>query len=183
LDVELAEFNALRAESIAQQTAQATLIGVGLTALGVVFGFVVKEGGNQRLLLAVPPLAAIISLIHASVTFRIVRVGAYIRNELWPDIQNRVGQIPSWQAYLAARRRGRNIVVQGLLIDGPGATLLAFASGVATAVVDHVDLALRVGCVVCTAITFIGPFLPRLASEFAEAEVMRTGVDGRTEGR
>lgn len=171
LDVELAEFNALRAESVAQQTAQAALVGVGLTALGVVFGFAVKEGGDTRLLLAVPPLAAIISLIHASVTFRIIRIGDYIRDELWPAIQGHVGPVPSWQAYLVARRQGRNTVVQGLLNDGPGMALLAVASVVALAAVDNVDLLLRLGGVLCTAVTFIAPFLPRRVSQFAIARV------------
>lgn|GEM_PF-6405413 len=169
LDVELAEFNALRAESVAQQTAQATLIGVGLTALGVVFGLAVRIGGDNRLLLAIPPLAAIISLTHASVTFRIIRIGDYIRTELWPAIQSQVGPVPSWQAYLVARRQGRNTVVQGLLNDGPGMALLAVASVVAVAAVDNVSLLLRLGGVLCTAVTFIAPFLPRMASQFAIA--------------
>lgn len=170
LDVELAEFNALRAESVAQQTAQATLVGVGLTALGVVFGFAVKEGGDTRLLLAVPPLAAIISLIHASVTFRIIRIGDYIRDELWPAMQGQVGPIPSWQAYLVARRQGRNTIVQGLLNDGPGMALLAAASVAAVAAVDNVAFLLRLGGVLCTAVTFIAPFLPRRVSQFAIAQ-------------
>jgi hypothetical protein len=173
LDVEIAEFNALRAESVAQQTAQATLIGVGLTALGVVVGFAVRQGGDQHLLLVVPPLAAVISLSHAGVTFRIVRIGAYIRNELWPDIQRRVGPIPSWQAHLATRRRGRNVIVQGLLVDGPGTTLLTVASGVATVVVHDIDLLLRLACVLCTGVAFLCPFLPRLASEFIETQAKR----------
>lgn len=169
LDVELAEFNALRAESVAQQTAQAALIGVGLTALGVVFGLAAKQGGDNHLLLAVPPLAAIISLIHASVTFRIIRIGDYIRDELWPAIQSQVGPVPSWQAYLVARRQGRNTIVQGLLNDGPGMALMAVASVVAVAAVDDVDLLLRLGGVLCTAVTCIAPFLPRRASQFAIA--------------
>lgn len=169
LDVELAEFNALRAESVAQQTAQAALVGVGLTALGVVFGLAIKQGGDSHVLLAVPPLAAIISLIHASVTFRIIRIGDYIRDELWPAIQSQVGSIPSWQAYLVARRQGRNTIVQGLLNDGPGMVLMAVASVVAVAAVDNVALLLRLGGVLCTAVTFIAPFLPRRASQFAIA--------------
>jgi hypothetical protein len=170
LDVELAEFNALRAESVVQQTAQATLVGVGLTALGVVFGLAVKQGGDNHLFLAVPPLAAIISLIHASVTFRIIRIGDYIRDELWPAIQVHVGPVPSWQAYLVARRQGRNTVVQGLLNDGPGMVLMAVASVAAVAAVDNVALLPRLGGVLCTVVTFIAPFLPRRASQFAIAQ-------------
>jgi hypothetical protein len=39
-------------------TTQAAVVGVGLTGLGVIVGFVVKDQGDRRLLLAVPPLAA-----------------------------------------------------------------------------------------------------------------------------
>lgn len=175
LDVELAEFNALRAESVAQQNAQAALIGVGLTALGVVFGLAVKEGGDNHLLLAVPPLAAIISLIHASVTFRIIRIGDYIRSELWPAIQGQVGPVPSWQAYLVARRRGRNTIVQGLLNDGPGMALMAIASLVAVIATGDVSVLLRLGGVLCTVVTFVAPFLPRIASQYAIAQVGEAG--------
>ena len=59
VDVALAEFNALRAEIVASANAGNALIGVGLTALAVIVGFVVKDEGDERLLLAVPPLAAV----------------------------------------------------------------------------------------------------------------------------
>jgi hypothetical protein len=42
VDVALAEFNALRAEVAGRISAQSTFLGAGLTALGLIAGFVVK---------------------------------------------------------------------------------------------------------------------------------------------
>jgi hypothetical protein len=56
VDVGLAEFETLRAEIVNHLSAQAAVVGLGLTGLGVIIGFSVKEGGSERLLLAIPPL-------------------------------------------------------------------------------------------------------------------------------
>jgi hypothetical protein len=60
LDVAIAEFNALRSEILSTATAQAALVGIGITALGIIVGFVVQKGGDRRLLLAVPAVAAVV---------------------------------------------------------------------------------------------------------------------------
>jgi hypothetical protein len=80
IDVGLAEFNALRAEIISRTTAQNALVGIGLTAVGVIYGLALKKAGDDKsLLLAVPPLAALASLLHASETYQVGRIGDYIR--------------------------------------------------------------------------------------------------------
>jgi hypothetical protein len=53
--VAIAEYNALRAEIVSYITAQAALVGLALTAVGVIVGFAVKEGADERILLAIPP--------------------------------------------------------------------------------------------------------------------------------
>lgn len=57
IDVAVAEFNALRAEIVARMTKQAALLGVSLTALGVIAGLAYQDAGDERLLLGIPPLA------------------------------------------------------------------------------------------------------------------------------
>lgn len=71
VDVALAEFNALRAEIVGHTTAQYAFVGVALTALGVILGLVIREGGDGRLPLAVPPLTALVSLLHAAISYRL----------------------------------------------------------------------------------------------------------------
>ncbi len=69
IDVALAEFQALRNEIISHITTQAAVVGLGLTALGVIFGVVVNNG-EERLLLAVPPIALLVVMLHMAETFR-----------------------------------------------------------------------------------------------------------------
>ena len=114
LDVSLAEFNALRAEILNRSTAQSALIGLGLTAIGVIFGVVASDGGDESLLLAIPPLAMIVNLIYASETSRIAAIGKYIQLSLWPSLSRQVGGgIPSWEAHrMESISKGRLLVLE-----------------------------------------------------------------------
>jgi hypothetical protein len=109
VDVMVAEFNALRAEIVARTNSQAALVGVGLTALGVIVGFVVKDKANERLLLALPPLAALVNLLWSIENRRVTLIGAYIREALWPRLQRYTGIDASWEkdVHNAARPHGR----------------------------------------------------------------------------
>lgn len=128
----LAEYNALRAEVISHITAQAAVVGLGLTALGVVAGFVAKDGGDQHLLLAIPPLTMLVVLLHAAGTYRVALIGDYIGKTLWPYLAAQVGQrgrLPSWEDKRAERNlKTASAVARGLFIDFPAMTLFIAAS-------------------------------------------------------
>ena len=106
VDVAIAEFGALRAEIVSHVTAQAALVGLALTAAGVIVGFTVKEGADQRLLLAIPPLTLLVVLLHTAETFRAALIGRYIAVELWGDLEGRVGKLSSWEAKVAQPEGG-----------------------------------------------------------------------------
>jgi hypothetical protein len=136
VDVALAEFHALRAESIHHMTARGTLVGVGLTAVGVVFGFAIRQGGDRELLLAIPLLAALVSLLHAGRAFRVAAIGDYIRTELWPYLQRRVGQeLPSWETYFALNRGKWWSLELAIWADAPVTVIFAAASVLALVLV------------------------------------------------
>lgn len=137
LDVALAEFNALRAEINNRMTTQAALVGVGLTALGVIVGLVVEKQADQRLLLAVPPLALTVNILWAVENRQIGCIGVYIRTTLWPYLCEAVGErrdpttgkgLPSWEQYLADRRLERRNYVRSILTDFMTTTILAAAA-------------------------------------------------------
>jgi len=129
VDVALAEFTALRAEIVSVSTAQRALVGIGLTALGAIFGFALNAKGNEHLLLAVPPLAALLSLLHAGESARAASIGAYIRDNLWRHIRHQVGTgQPSWEEHKAERRRSWTSVPRAIVIDGAATALFALAS-------------------------------------------------------
>ena len=143
-DVLLAEFNALRAEIVARVSSQYTIVGLGLTALGVVIGFVVRNGDDRRLLLAVPPLAAVVNLLYAGEAYTIATMGNYIREELWTALQCQVGVLPSWEHHLALRRKGKLNIGKTLIVDGPSVALFPVVSVIAMLLVNHVSTALKV---------------------------------------
>lgn len=125
VDVAVAEFNALRAEIIQLNTAQAAFVGISITALGVVIGLGVRK--DDRLLLIIPPLAILVTLVYAGYAFRASEIGRYIGTKLWPYLQQRVGDVPSWEAYINAQRLGRRGVVRALT-DASAPVLYAGAS-------------------------------------------------------
>jgi hypothetical protein len=133
ITVALAEFQALRAEMVSRTSSQATLIGVGFTAMGVIVGFTVKDGGDVRLLLALPLVALVVNLLWSIESRRVTLSGAYIRESLWPRLERWVGrELPSWEADVDTRRRGR-AVLASLITDG--AALLMFAAAAAIGIV------------------------------------------------
>lgn len=128
VEVMLAEFNALRAEILGHATAQAAVVGIGLTALGIIIGFVAKEGGSDRLLLAIPPLALGVILLHTSERYRINMIGRYIRQKLWPSLQQEVGTVPSWQIEDNARRLSGKLNALAVLLNFAGIGIFLVAS-------------------------------------------------------
>lgn len=133
IDVAIAEFNALRAEIVSHVTAQAALVGLALTAAGVIVGFTVKEGADQRLLLIIPPLTLLVVLLHTAETFRAALIGRYIATELWPDLEGQVGKLRSWEANVIDRRRQpiHRLLPEMFLLEFPTIALFILASGYA----------------------------------------------------
>jgi hypothetical protein len=116
-DAALAEFNALRAEIINRMTTTATLVGVGLTALGVIVTLVFKEGGDPRLLLTVPPLAFTVNCLWAVENRQIGLIGQYIAILLWPYLGRGDTLLPSWEEECAKRRRARKDIWRSIVTD------------------------------------------------------------------
>jgi hypothetical protein len=130
VDVLLAEFNALRAEIVARTNSQAALVGVGLTALGVIVGFVVKDKANERLLLALPPLAVLVNLLWSIENRRVTLIGAYIREALWRTLQNYTDITISWENEVQERRATGLKAIFSVMAEG---TLIATFAGAAIA--------------------------------------------------
>jgi hypothetical protein len=129
IDVAVAEFNVLRAEITQRTTGQAALTGVGLTALGVIFGFALEDKGDIRLLVAVPLLAFFVSALHAAESSRVARIGDYIRDRLEPTLRTETGSnLPAWEKGVGKRRREPSIWHRALLLDFPATALFCLAS-------------------------------------------------------
>ena len=93
------EYNALRAEILAHQSAQTTLIGATLAAVGVVLGLVLTDKTTRvELLLVVPLIASGLGLIYANHSRASLLIGNYIADRLWPTGSG------SWEHYLRGYR-------------------------------------------------------------------------------
>jgi hypothetical protein len=161
VEVALAEFNALRGEMLNHMNAQATLMGIGLTALGFVFGFAIRDGGDRQLLLTVPLLATFVSLLHAGRYYQISVIASYIRERLWPYLQRQIGEeLPSWEMHIAMHRGDRRNFMLSHLIDTPAIALFVAASVFALLLVPedsdpvlrHTGWALTLLSVLCVAL-------------------------------
>jgi hypothetical protein len=135
-DVALAEFSALRAEITNRMATTAALVGVGLTALGVIVGFVVKEQGDKRLLLIVPPLALLVNLLSAVENRQVGLIGLYIGGSLWPYLAEQTdNRLPSWEEECAKRRAGARNIALSLLFDYVMTLVMAAAAFTSLAIV------------------------------------------------
>lgn len=97
----LAEFGALRTEIGNCQTIQGAVVGVGLTAVGLVSTAALQDGGDRQLLLAGPPIALAACILYAAEWVRMFRAGGYIRDVVWPYLQDQTGYPFSWEMHHA----------------------------------------------------------------------------------
>lgn len=159
VDVALAEFTSLRTEMAARVNIQAALVGVALTAIGVIFGLVLDKGGNTLLLLAVPPLALIVNVLHLAESHRIGLIMDYIDGELWPYLQLQVGHVPSWEGTVLARQWTPSTVAVATLLDGAVTGLLLGASILALTFTTQPPTSLFVIDVAATILTLAIPLV------------------------
>jgi len=124
----------MRAEKVGHITGQAAVVGLGLTALGVIGGFVAKEG-HDRLLLAIPPIAMLVALGYAAGAYRSTIIGRYIRDELWRHLERNLGSyegpLPSWQRYIAKTHSRWVVLLKVIFLDAPPTIFFIGASGYA----------------------------------------------------
>jgi hypothetical protein len=101
---------------------QIALLAGTLTAAGVIGGIALQHGGNQNLLLLIPPLASATAIVYREQSRRIAIYGHYIERVLWPYLAEHTDpDLPSWQAYWRLRSRPLLVTLEmnqmsGLLI-------------------------------------------------------------------
>ena len=96
----LAEFNALRAEILARQGHQHTMMALNLTIAGAVFSFALTQPSRLLALLIVPFTAFMIGGTYFAQTYNIEDIGLYIYNNLWGRVTGGLG----WEEYIRQNR-------------------------------------------------------------------------------
>jgi hypothetical protein len=141
VDAAIAEFNALRAESLAHSQVRTTLFGAGLTAAGVIVGVAVKEKA-QDLLFLVPFLASLIGLLYVGEDHKMWVLGQYVDETLWPYVQRRTDpKLPSWEAEIRRLRTDSRRHKAISFVGGFGGVAVCVLGSAAALVVlgDHLD--------------------------------------------
>lgn len=87
----LAEFEALRAEVLARQSAQSTLFGFQLTSAGAIFAYALTSSTRTPLLLIMPAIAYILTSRFVLHYFAISKIGEYIGAELGQHVPGGLG--------------------------------------------------------------------------------------------
>jgi hypothetical protein len=153
LDVALAEYNALRAEIVARITAVHAIVGLGLTAVGIVAGIALAKDGHRSLLLVLPVVALLVNLLCTAENRAIIGAATFIRVDLWPHLTNYVGETPCWETFVHERRAARLGPRNALATET--VTVLVFSGTAIVALVVAGDQATGIeiaGLIVLTAI-------------------------------
>ncbi len=171
VDAALHEFDGLRSlMAIRFQMLSSLLIGV-LTATGVIAGLALAQHGNRHLLLLIPPLASSVAIIHTEQRRRINLQGRYIRDCLWPYLQERVDMgLPSWEVYFEEKAGSLFVIFENIQTLG----LLLLISAVA--LVAGRDVGASGGYELLLA---VGVFLTLAAAAFALLSAMHKEGDTR----
>jgi hypothetical protein len=125
----LAEFAAMRAEIVARQGFQHTLMALNLTISGTVFGFAFTQSGRLLILLVLPYTTFMTCGRYISHDYGIEQIGQYIREGLSPRVRGGLG----WEEHIKLHRvsPGRRLFfgLDPLFIGFPGVALAALAFG------------------------------------------------------
>jgi hypothetical protein len=159
VDAALAEYNALRTELVAHSAAENAVVGLGLTGIGVVAGVAFGGSGNRQLLAIAPLVASVIILAYYGEAYRVISIGRYIRDDLWPFVRDRTGtDLPSWENSLT---NGRRKTLSGV-VEVPIVVML-YAIGLACALLANgVPAAVKAAATtILTISAILGFFLTR----------------------
>lgn len=107
-----------------------------------------KEGGDQRLLLAIPPLTLLVVMLHTTENYRAALIGRYIATKLWPSLEGRVGKLSSWEARVIDRRKQplHLLLPEIFLLDAPAMAIFILAGGYALVRVGSGEALWWIGC-------------------------------------
>lgn len=124
LTAALAEFSGLRSLIATRVQLQVAALSAGFTAIGIISGLALQNGGDRNLELLVPFLSAVVSVIYSELRLRIGHSGRYIRDQLWPYITSITDpKLHSWEHYTPDKVNRWLIGISGA--QAPGLLLLA----------------------------------------------------------
>jgi hypothetical protein len=101
----LAIYNSLRDEIKTRSTAQAGLVALNITAIGVMGGFFFGKGENPpEILLLIPMVSSVLGMLWIDHAINIAKQGRFIENVVMPELMQSI-DLPSIPNYEVSIRR------------------------------------------------------------------------------
>lgn len=124
ITVLLAQFNACRAEIQSRSSNQAALVGLNITAIGIIAGYYFAYRANPLVLLVIPLLSPMLGIMWADHAINIGNLGRFVQNRLMPLLSATLKhELPDYEIWIRTfeQKKGRRL----LLLIAP--MLLMFA--------------------------------------------------------
>ena len=124
----LAIYNSLRDEIKTRSTAQAGLVALNVTAIGVLGGFFFgKEENPPEILLLIPMVSSVLGMLWIDHAINIANQGSFIQNVVMPELMQSI-DLPSIPNYEVSIRRMEQRA--GLRLFVLGAPILLIFAGI-----------------------------------------------------
>jgi hypothetical protein len=114
ISVLLAQFNACRAEILARSVGQATLVGLNISAIGVISGFYFAYHADPRLLFVIPLLSPMLGILWEDHAINIGNIGRFIQRSIMPRLSASLGSdLPDYELWIRdfEQRQGSRLVL------------------------------------------------------------------------
>src|SRR6266480_5635871 len=117
----LAIYNSLRDEIKTRSTAQAGLVALNITAIGVMGGFFFGKGENPpEILLLIPMVSSVLGMLWIDHAINIAKQGRFIENVVMPELMQSIdlASIPNYEVSIRRmeKRAGLRLFVLGVPI-------------------------------------------------------------------
>lgn len=116
----LTQFTALRAEIQNRSTAQASMVTLNITAIGLIAGFFFAQHADARVLFVIPVLSSILGLVYVDHAINIGNIGRFIQTRIMPELARSGGatQLPDYEVFVREfeRRGGFRLFLFGIPI-------------------------------------------------------------------
>jgi hypothetical protein len=114
----LAIFNSLRDEIKTRSTAQAALVGLNVTAIGVLGGFFFGKAENPpEILLLIPMVSSVLGMLWIDHAINIANQGSFIQKVVMPELMQSIDlpSIPNYEVSIRCmeKRAGLRLFVLG----------------------------------------------------------------------
>jgi hypothetical protein len=173
----LSQFTALRNEIGSRSQAQATMVNLSITAVGILGGLGLSQYGDERLLLLIPIVSTLLGLIWLDHAANIFKLGDFIREQLMPRLIQEAGteDLPDYEKFIRKYEGSTHIIIRAFMLPPLLAFIAPSIMGIIVAFKSDVRNWLF-WLMVIIAIIFVSVFIAYWRSFVSESRLGRSGT-------